>query len=308
LLLLQNIAKAVIIKAMKKHYTFLLIFLFVFSLTSGYAFTASPFYPGQGFSNKMQYDVRQYILQWHTHCAVVIEDLSHSNIEYSFAPDQRFAAASIIKIHVLAAALKACSEGKMSLTQKVPIWHCDITGGSGTIKCMKLPVELTVTDLLRGMITRSDNTAANKIISMLGFDYINQACRELGANNTVLRRPMMDFSGRRRGVENYTTANDIVLVLEKIYKGTLVNRDYSNFALSLLKEQEVNDRIPKYLPIGTVVAHKTGLEQRVVHDAGIVFSPHGDYIICVLTKDVKNYKKSKNFIALLSRLVYNLYS
>ena len=293
---------------MKKHCTFLLIFLLISSLVSGYAFIAYPFYPDQQFSQRLQCDVRRYIAQWNTHCAVVVKDLNHPEIEYSFAPDKRFAAASIIKIHVLAAALKACKEGKMSLTQKVTVSPCDITGGSGTIKCMKPPVELTVMQLLRGMITQSDNTAANKIISLLGFDYINQVCREIGANNTVLRRPMMDFSHRRHGVENYTTAHDVALVLEKIYNGALVSRDYSNFALSLLKEQEVNDRIPKYLPLGTVVAHKTGLEKRVVHDAGIVFSPHGAYIICVLTKDVKNFKKSKNFIALLSRLVYNLYS
>jgi len=277
-------------------------------MVGGYAFAVYPFYPDRQFSQRLQDDVRRHISAWHTNCAVVVEDLSHPGVGYSFAPDKRFPAASIIKVHVLAAALKACNEGKLFLTQQVSISSRDITGGSGTIKAMKLPVGLTVTQLLRGMITQSDNTAANKIISLLGFDYINQACRELGANDTVLRRSMMDFSGRRRGVENYTTAKDVVLILEKIYNGTLVNRDYSNFALSLLKEQEVNDRIPKYLPLGTVVAHKTGLEQRVVHDAGIVFSPHGDYIICVLTKDVKNYKKSKNFIALLSRLVYNLYS
>jgi beta-lactamase class A len=293
---------------MKKNCTLLLIFLLLSSMVGGYAFAVYPFYPDRQFSQRLQDDVRRHIVEWHTNCAVVVKDLSHPGVEYSFAPDKRFAAASIIKVHVLAAALKACKEGKLSLTQPVVISARDITGGSGTIKAMKLPVNLTVAQLLRGMIARSDNTAANKIISLLGFDYINQSCRELGANDTILRRSMMDFSRRRRGVENYTTAKDVVLILEKIYNGTLVNRDYSNFALSLLKEQEVNDRIPKYLPAGTVVAHKTGLEQRVVHDAGIVFSPHGDYIICVMTKDVKNYKKSKNFIALLSRLVYNLYS
>jgi beta-lactamase class A len=214
----------------------------------------------------------------------------------------------MIKIHILAAALKACQEGRFSLDQRIVITRRDITGGSGKIKAMNIPCGFTLAQLLDFMITQSDNTACNKVISLLGFNYINQTSRELGATNTVLRRYMMDFTKRRRGIENYTTANDVSLILEKIYYGSLVSVNASKFALGLLKQQEVNDRIPKYLPEGTIVAHKTGLERNVVHDAGIVFSPRGDYIICVMVKGVRDYKKSKNFIARLSRLVYNLYS
>ena len=43
-------------------------------------------------------------------------------------------------------------------------------------------------------------------------------------------------------------------------------------------------RIPRYLPDGITVAHKTGLESGNCHDAGVFFTPHGDFLIVVLVK------------------------
>jgi len=75
---------------------------------------------------------------------------------------------------------------------------------------------------------------------------------------------------------------------------------------NLLSRQQYNDRIAYFLPKEVEVAHKTGLEKGVVHDAGIIYGKKNDFIICVLTKDVKNYQKAKKFIANVSQLSYNL--
>jgi beta-lactamase class A len=116
---------------------------------------------------------------------------------------------------------------------------------------------------------------------------------------------MMDFSKRRKGIENYTSAADITYLLEKIYNKELINRKSSNMMLAFLLRQKMKDRIPRYLPKNVEVAHKTGLERGVVHDAGIIFSVKSDCIVCVLTKGVKKYSKAKKFIANLSLLTYN---
>ncbi len=292
---------------MQKRFIHVTVFFLILAMAGALPGAAYPSYQNQSFAGQLAGTVKRHIVVSRVNCSVIIKDLTHPGTEYSYSPAKQFAVASVIKIHVLAAALKACEEGKMALDQRVVITRHDITGGSGRIKSMAMPREFSVAELLQAMIAESDNTAANKIINMMGFDYINAACRQLGTKGTVLRRHMMDFSQRRFGVENYTTAEDVSLVLEKAYHGTLVNLRASQFAMALLKYQKVNDRIPKYLPHGTVVAHKTGLERSVVHDAGIVFSPRGDYIICVMVKGVKNYRQGKNFIARLSRLVYNLY-
>jgi len=76
----------------------------------------------------------------------------------------------------------------------------------------------------------------------------------------------------------------------------------------MLKLTRMNDRIPKYLPAEITVAHKTGLENGVCHDAGIVFTRKGDFIIAVLTKHANaNSNQSKKFIAKVSLYAYKYF-
>ncbi len=240
-------------------------------------------------------------------CSFLIKDLKFRNAMLANNETSKFAAASLLKLPILAAAFNAISEGQMALNTIVAIKRKDITGGSGKLKGYKLPFKLSIGKLLELMISASDNTATNKIISILGRDYINEEFIKTGLKDTHLARPMMDFSQRKNGVENYTSSRDIASILEKIYDRKLINATMSDLALSFLKKQKVNDRLPRYLPKNTVIAHKTGLEKGTVHDAGIVFAPGGDYIICVLTGNSRGYQKPKKLIAQISLLAYNLY-
>jgi len=235
----------------------------------------------------------------------VIKNIEKPFYEISRNENKMFPAASVIKLPVAAVAFKAAKEGKVSLSQKFVITAKDITSGSGIIKTMPTPVVLTFKEIIEIMIANSDNTATNKIINILGYQYLNNGFREIGLKRTVIKRKMMDFSRRKRGVENYTSASDIVFLLEEIYKGKLIDKDSSQMILSFLSKQKINDRIPRYLPKNIKVAHKTGLERGVVHDAGIIFSSKGDYVVCVFTKRVKDYSKAKKFIARLSLATYN---
>lgn len=253
---------------------------------------------------------------------LIAEEFKDAKIEYAFVikklgplspkllhnAQKQFPAASLMKLPILAAAFYAISEKKISLEELVTIRKNDITGGSGKLKSLSLPKKFTFAQLLELMISSSDNTATNKVIEILDFKYINSIFKRLGLNDTVLVRKMMDFSQRKKGIENYTSAADISYLLEKIYKGGVVNSKLSNLALTFLKKQMVNDRLPRYLPPEVAVAHKTGLERGVVHDAGIIFAPNGDYIICVLVRGTKSYAPAKKFIAQLSLLAYNLYN
>jgi len=96
--------------------------------------------------------------------------------------------------------------------------------------------------------------------------------------------------------------------LEKMYRRTLISRGASEKCLGMLKLQKVNDRIPKYLPADIMIAHKTGLERSVCHDAGIVYSGGGDFIVVVLTKHANpNSVPSKEFIAKVALHAYNYF-
>jgi len=228
------------------------------------------------------------------------------DLEFEHESDQRIAAASIIKIPILAVALKAVREEKITLKDRVTVNPSEVVGGSGILRRIDLPIELTFEGLLIYMMAISDNTATNKVIDLLGFDYINNVFAELGLDSTVLARKMMDFKSRSQGVENYTSSRDLASLLKKIYYNQLFDEESSKQAKRILLFQQHRDRIPLLLPENTSVAHKTGLERGVLHDAGIVYGENSDFIIAVLTRDVTSFGEAKKFIAQISYLAYNL--
>ena len=218
-----------------------------------------------------------------------------------------FPAASVIKVPMMTACFQAAQEGRLDLNSSVMIRPSDKVSGSGVLKTLPGRTWVPVSQLINWMVTQSDNTATNVLMSQLGMDYFNQHFRQLGLTGTQLSRRMMDFSLRKRGVENYTTAEDMARVLGMIYRQEAVSPQASRAGLELLKRQHLRDRIPAMLPEGTPVAHKTGLERAVCHDAGIIFTRRGALLICVLTqRKVRKgtSRPAKRFIARLARHAY----
>ena len=237
---------------------------------------------------------------------VVVEDL-RTGWRLVHQPQRPFPAASVIKVPMMTACFQAAQEGKLDLNSSLVIRPADKVPGSGVLKEIPGRTTVPVSRLIDWMITQSDNTAANVLMSRLGMDYFNRHFQELGLKETTLSRRMMDFSQRRKGVENYTTAGDMARVLEKLYREDAVSPQASRAGLELLKRQHLRDRIPAMLPEGTPVAHKTGLERAVCHDAGIIFTRRGDLLICVLTqRKVRKgtSRPAKRFIARLAQHAY----
>ncbi len=237
--------------------------------------------------------------------AVVIKDLDW-NREFVLNEDEQFPAASLVKVPIMAAVFQAVKEGTIDLKEKLVLRGSAKTLGSGILKTKPSGSVYTVEELVQIMITYSDNTATNLLIDRLGFDYLNAYFKELGLEETNLSRKMMDFRFRKKGVENFTTARDMALILERFYRSE--NMDHrARQCLAFLSQQKINDRIPRRLPEGVTVAHKTGLERNVCHDVGIVYTEKGDFLICVLTKHTSTSKKSKDLISRLALHTYNYY-
>jgi beta-lactamase class A len=170
---------------------------------------------------------------------------------------------------------------------------------------MPVGTTFTVDELLQRMIAHSDNTATNVLVERMGFDALNEAFQRMGLERTRLVRKMMDFASRRNGVENVTTAEDVARLFRMFYHRRQVGPELSERCLEFLSRQEIRDRIPAGLPPSVRVAHKTGLERGVCHDAGIVFTPKGDLLICVLTRHhQRTSSPAKRFIAQVAQRAY----
>ncbi len=197
---------------------------------------------------------------------IAVKDLggTYGGEEVGVGEDLVFESASLIKVLILAELLHQVDEGQISLD--------DPLGGS------------TVGQLAKSMIVVSDNAAANLLMDRVGFEEINALARDLGLEDTHLGRHMLDYEARASGEDNLTSASDMVTLFSAIWKGEFLSADSRRFALSVLKGQRLNEKIPAALPPGTLIAHKTGELPSSEHDAGIVVLSDGAFAIAVLTE------------------------
>ena len=221
--------------------------------------------------------------------------------------DLAFPSASLIKFPVMCAVFQAVEDGQLSLGTPVTLASGDRRGGSGILKFSPAGTVYTNRELLEAMIVHSDNTAADLLIRQLGFDYLQRTFARLGLHETVIRPQGFRLTSHRVSADNVTSPRDMSYLLEMIYRRELVSAEASDEMLAIMKRQQLRDRLPRFLPMGWEIAHKTGLLRRACHDVGIVFSPKGDYLICVLTSHDVTYKTAKRFIASVGRITYDYY-
>ncbi len=238
---------------------------------------------------------------------IYIRDL-RTGRTWSYQPDRLFPSASLIKVPIMAAVFDKIARGELSLETRIRLTGKDRRGGSGSLKWAREGTSLSVMELLYKMITESDNTAAQMIIDHVGYSYLEHSFRKLGLIYTNITPEGMSLSSGRVARENYTTPREMALLVDRLYFGAMVNRESSQLMLDLMKHNKGRTRLRKSLPMGWEIGHKTGLLRRSCHDAGVVFSPRGDYVIAVLTGDVPSYASAKRFIAGLAKLTYGYYN
>jgi len=239
----------------------------------------------------------------------------------SFKGNERFHAASIIKLPILYEALKQVKEKRVKLEAKFSLPEEEIVGGAGVLQLLQPGLNLTLLDLLYLMTCVSDNTATNMVIDIIGLDSVNKRLEELGCRDTLLARKLMKVIP---GVYSYTSPRDTVIVLEKIYS------EFYHEAMPILKKQQFNDclsRDNRFCKacgelIGgdfkcstcektvneieieqPVFAHKTGEVTGVIHDSGIWEFPGETVIMAVLTDNLPDNKIGNDFQSQIGKII-----
>lgn len=249
---------------------------------------------------KLQKEIIKSIKTFDGEVSVYIKDLK-GDIEFCYNDEKLFPSASLVKLLIMASVFKAANDGVLNLNDEMTLLPKHKISGSGKLKNMRTGKKFTIEKLVYYMITESDNTATNMLTDRLGFTYINWVIKQLGLKNTNFDRLIMDLKARDYyHIENYTTARDIGIFLTELYYGKIINKEASDKMIEILCQQKINDRIPRFLSKDYTIAHKTGYMKTLCHDAGIVFSSKGDFIICVLTSDFRNIKVAKKFIGNLA--------
>ncbi|WP_110929186.1 serine hydrolase [Bacillus massiliglaciei] len=219
--------------------------------------------------------------------------------------DERFQSASLIKIPMIVEGFRQAEAKEIYLNQPVTIRREQITGGSGVLHALSDKVFLTLEDLLTLMITVSDNTSTNILIDLLGFDKINQCCRDLGLKNTVLERKMFDFKAKKEGKDNFITAADTITSLKAIHTGSVLSKESHEKILRVFENQQFREKLPARMGKGVKVAGKTGGIQGVSHDAAILRSDTQTVYAAVLTEEITSDEDSRQVMGKIGKLLYD---
>lgn len=255
--------------------------------------------------NEMVSNITQIAQTYNGEVGLYIKDLKTGRT-FEHNADQRFVCASLIKVPIMVAAFQAIKEGKISLSTRMTYNRKFRREGSGYMKWAKSGLQYTVSYLIYSMITRSDNTATAMIIDLLGYDYLNERFAEAGLRETRIAPSGMSLASYLDpSKDNYTTPLEMGNLLEKIYKHEAVSDGLSDLMLEIMKGAAMHrSRLARDLPDDWKLARKTGLLRKNCHDVGIVFTPEGDYIICVLTGRNKDYQVAKGLISTVGKKAY----
>lgn len=238
---------------------------------------------------------------------------------YALNADERVTTASTIKLPILAGVFAAVEAGKAKWTEELTLTQADRVSGSGILGEISNGVRLPIRDVLHLMIVLSDNTATNMIIERFTADMVNAEMDRLGLRQTRSLReirgdgddlkPPTGWSAAGKLPENrkfgigVSTPREMVLLLEKLARGEVVNAAASKEMIEILKRQQYREGIARHLG-ETPVASKSGALDHLRSDVGIVYSPRGRIAIAMTCDGIPkiDYNVDNEGLLLISRV------
>ena len=222
--------------------------------------------------------------------SVYIKDISNDSV--ISINDRPMESASLIKLYIMGAVMEQIKLGNLEKTDKIY-------------------------SLLSDMITVSDNEASNELVRYLGEDhshkdgltYINAFAKRYGFTSTQQVNGLNDSSLWYNSSDtNRTSARDCGELLTLIYDGELVSHMASRKMEEWLLGQKVRYKIPAALPSEALSASKTGEIDEEENDVAIIYSPEGDFILCIMSGDWNSKNQAIDHIHDITELVYSYFN
>ncbi len=245
--------------------------------------------------------IRQELEQLPGHVGFYYKDLE-SGESFAVNAEDTYIAASVIKLPLYLHVLEEAAAGRLDMGEKLSITDQEKVPICGAITLFSGTVEADIRTLCQLMISLSDNTATNKLIRYFGVEELHQAFHAMGLEKTVLNRQLFDMRGLQDGIRNVICPREMGQLLERLYRKEFVSEALCNEALELLQLQQIDHKLNGKLCNVVPVAHKTGEDDGLSHDVGIIYAKH-PFILCFAGEDTDVYRWED----LIRRSAFDLY-
>lgn len=235
--------------------------------------------------------------------------------------DKHMPMQSVYKFHVALAILNEVDKGRFKLTQKMHVKKSDLTPGLHSPMGEDYPngVDLPLAELIRYMVAESDGSACDYLFQLLGGPKeVDAFIHQLGIRDVAIRETEAVMQARGNWdiqYTNWTTPKAMGQLLTLFYQHKVLSPSSHDFLWkTMVSTMTGENRLKKLLPVGTVVAHKTGTSATrndglmgAVNDAGFIVLPNGNCIAIsvFVTNSTEGIATNEQIIADIAKLTYN---
>ena len=212
---------------------------------------------------------------------------------YAFNADERVRTASTIKIAVMIEAFARVNEGKIKWTDEVVLTKEKKVSGSGILSELSDGLRLTLRDAVNLMMILSDNTATNLVLDVLTTEAVNGRMESLGFKNIKIMRKVGSGGESTAGKDpelkkfglGMATPREMVLVMEKLERGEIINAAVSKEMIDLMKREQGRNAIGRSL-WDVPMASKYGALDRLRSAVGILYTKNGKIAMAISCDDM----------------------
>lgn len=250
--------------------------------------------------------------------AVAFHDLQTGKEIFTHAGES-FHPASTFKVGVMMEVFHQAAQREFSLDDEIPVMNsfASIADGSPfsvyvqddseTTLYDKVGASERVREIVRLMIVRSSNLATNILIQKVSAARATAYLQALGIEGVQILRGPEDNRAFSIGMNNSATARGLMQMMRVIAEGKAVSSEASAEMIEILLGQEFNEGIPAHLPKTVKVAHKTGWNEKLYHDFGIVFPERRKpFVLAVMTRGFVNESDAHVCVAKISEQFYKM--
>ena len=222
---------------------------------------------------------------------------------YSIGAERATRTATTIKLAIMLECFYEAAERKLKWTEPITITVDEKVSGSGILQDLSPGDELPIRDMVDLMIVLSDNTATNLILNRITGNAVNARMAQLGFQQIrVMRKILGDGKdlkpfptgiteegakeeNKKWGIGRSSPA-EMLLLLEKLYRGELVDKQSSEEMLAIMKRQRDHNGIGRDMKDEVTIASKSGALDHLRSDVGIVYSKRGPIAMAITVEGI----------------------